>query len=159
MDLHVHCAPDDRPRSVDALEIARIAERYGMRALLFKRHNIPTASLAYLVHQEVPGILVYGGIALNASVGGINPVAVETMARTTGGLGRVVWMPTYDSEHYTRTYQPNPHFVPVSRDGGLLPQRIGLAVGNRLLNGLQRQAVVLCDFLRRLRLVARMPAV
>ena len=44
------------------------------------------------------------------------------MAKTTGGGGRVVWMPTFDSEHYHRTVKPNPAFVPVSRDGELLPE-------------------------------------
>jgi hypothetical protein len=122
VDLHVHCAPDSGPRSVDALEVARLARRNGMRALLFKNHYTATASLAYLVHQVVPGIEVYGGIALNRSVGGVNPQAVEHMARTTGLLGRVVWMPTFDSEHYHRTLKPNPNFVPVARDGKLLPE-------------------------------------
>jgi hypothetical protein len=122
IDLHVHCAPDSGPRSVDALEVARMARRAGMRALLFKNHYTSTAPLAYLVHQAVPGIEVYGGIALNRSVGGVNPQAVEHMARTTGRLGRVVWMPTFDSEHYHRTVRPNPNFVPIARDGKLLPE-------------------------------------
>jgi hypothetical protein len=104
--------------------MTRIARRYGMRALLFKNHHTHTASLAYLVNQTIPGIDVYGGIVLNRSVGGINPIAVEHMAVTTGGLGRVVWMPTWDSEHYSRTFKPNPHFVPISHDGQLLPDVI-----------------------------------
>lgn len=122
VDVHVHCAPDSGARSVDALDVARLARRHGMRALLFKNHYTHTASLAYLIRQAVPGIEVYGGIALNRSVGGINPQAVEHMARTTGRLGRVVWMPTFDSEHYHRTLTPNPNFVPVARDGKLLPE-------------------------------------
>ena len=111
VDVHVHSLPDSEPRSIDAFEIARLAKRYGMRALLFKNHNTHTASLAYLVSQAVPGIEVYGGIALNNTVGGINPNAVEHMARTTGRLGRVVWMPTRDAGS-----------VPISRDGELLPE-------------------------------------
>jgi hypothetical protein len=122
IDLHVHSAPDSGPRSIDAIEIARIAERHGMRALLFKNHYTSTAPLAYLVSRAVPGIESYGGIALNRSVGGINSAAVEHMAKTTGGLGRVVWMPTFDSEHYHSTVAPNPGFVPISRDGRLLPE-------------------------------------
>ena len=121
IDLHVHSAPDSGPRSIDALEIARMARQRGMRALLFKNHYTSTAPLAYLVSQAVPGMEAYGGIVLNRSVGGINPAAVEHMAKTTGGGGRVVWMPTFDSEHYHRTVKPNPAFVPVSRAGELLP--------------------------------------
>ena len=122
IDLHVHSAPDSGPRSIDALEIARMARRSNMRALLFKNHYTSTAPLAYLVSRAVPGIGAYGGIVLNRSVGGINPAAVEHMAKTTGGGGRVVWMPTFDSEHYHRTLEPNPAFVPVSRNGELLPE-------------------------------------
>lgn len=124
IDVHVHGAPDSGPRSLDVLEMTRIARRNGMRALLFKNHHTHTASLAYLVNQTIPGIDVYGGIVLNRSVGGINPIAVEHMAVTTGGLGRVVWMPTWDSEHYSRTFKPNPQFVPISHNGQLLPDVI-----------------------------------
>ena len=122
VDLHFHFAPDSRMRNVDAIEVARLARRHGVRALLLKNHYTHTASLAYIVGQAVPGVDLYGGIALNRSVGGINPVAVEHMAATTGGLGRVVWMPTFDSEHYTRTFASNPNFVPISRNGELLPE-------------------------------------
>ena len=122
VDIHVHSAPDSGPRNVDAIEVARIAQRHGVRAILLKNHYTHTASLAYIVRQAVPGVEAYGGIALNRSVGGINPIAVEHMALTTGRFGRVVWMPTFDSEHYTRTLMPNPNFVPISRDGKLLPE-------------------------------------
>ena len=122
VDIHVHSAPDSGPRNVDAIEVARIAQRHGVRAILLKNHYTHTASLAYIVRQAVPGVEAYGGIALNRSVGGINPIAVEHMALTTGRFGRVVWMPTFDSEHYTRTLMPNPNFVPISRGGKLLPE-------------------------------------
>lgn len=111
IDVHVHSLPDSEPRSIDAFEVARLAKRHGMRALLFKNHETQTASLAYLVGQAVPGVEAYGGIVLNRSVGGINPSAVEHMAHTTGRLGRVVWMPTGDAGT-----------LPVSRDGELLPE-------------------------------------
>jgi hypothetical protein len=122
IDLHVHAAPDSDARSVNAIETARVARRYGMRALLFKNHYTHTASLAYLVSQVVRDIEVYGGITLNRAVGGINPLAVEYMADTTGSLGRVVWMPTRDSEYGHLTISENPAHVPISRDGELLPE-------------------------------------
>lgn len=122
IDAHVHAAPDSIARSIDAFETARMAERHGMRALLFKSHYTETASLAYLVSRAVPAIEAYGGIALNRSVGGVNPVAVERMAMMTGGSGRVVWLPTFDSEHNHLTVEPNPNHVPIARGGELLPE-------------------------------------
>ena len=111
IDLHVHAAPDSEARSVNAIETAHLARSQGMRGLLFKNHYTHTASLAYLVSQVVEGIEVYGGITLNRTVGGINPVAVELMANTTGGHGQVVWMPTRDAGS-----------IAISRDGELLPE-------------------------------------
>lgn len=122
IDVHVHNAPDSVGRSIDAIETARMAERHGMRALLFKNHYVPTAQMAYLVSRVVSGVEVYGAIALNRSVGGINPTAVEHMIRTTGGLGRLVFMPTFDSEHGHLTNTPNPNHVPITSRGRLLPE-------------------------------------
>ncbi len=122
IDLHVHADPDSMPRSVDAIDAAKAARSRGMRALVFKNHYEPTASLAYLIAKEVPGIQVYGGIALNRAVGGVNPTAVERMARVKGSLGRVVWMPTFDAENQVRDSKEDRPSVPVSRDGKLLPE-------------------------------------
>lgn len=121
IDVHVHNAPDSRARSLDALDVARMAERMGMRAVVMKNHFAPTASLVYVVSQVTPDVQFFGGIALNSAVGGINPAAVEHMALTTGGLGKIVWLPTFDSEYSHLTGTPNPLNVPVMRDGRPLP--------------------------------------
>jgi len=122
IDIHVHSGPDSLPRTFDAIDVARLAKKEGMRGLVFKNHYEPTASLAYLVRKEVPGIEAYGGIDLNLTVGGINPAAVERMTMVTGGYGRVVWMPTFDAENAVRYAKENRPFVPVSRNGELLPE-------------------------------------
>jgi hypothetical protein len=122
IDIHAHTAPDSVPRSIDAIDLARLAESRGMRAVVFKNHYEPTADVAYLVHKIVPGIQVFGGIDLNLSVGGMNPAAVEKMALTTGGLGRVVWMATYDTRAQVQTSKDDRPYVAVSRNGELLPE-------------------------------------
>jgi hypothetical protein len=122
IDIHVHCAPDSTPRSIDAIDIARLAKSRGMRGLVLKNHYEPTASLAYVVRKEVPGIEVFGGIDLNLTVGGMNPSAVEHMAATTGGYGRFVWMSTFDSQAQVTYSKQDRPFVRVSRDGQLLPE-------------------------------------
>ena len=122
VDLHVHSYPDRIPRSIDSIEVARLAKRHGQRALLFKNHFTQTASTAYLVRQAVPGIEVYGGVVLNSAVGGINPAAVESMARLAPPFGRVVWMPTFDAENHRRKHGLGPPYVSVSSGGELLPE-------------------------------------
>ena len=122
IDIHVHSAPDSTPRSIDAIDLARLAKSRGMRGLVLKSHYEPTASMAYLVRKEVPGIEVFGGIDLNLTVGGMNPAAVEHMAAITGGYGRFVWMGTFDSENQVRYSKEDRPFVRIARDGHLLPE-------------------------------------
>jgi hypothetical protein len=120
--LHAHHGPDSYPRQWDAFEIAALAKERGLRAIVFKNHWSETASLAYLVRKHgVQGIEVFGAVTLDSPVGGVNPQAVRYLVDVTGGFGRIVWMPTHDSEHevaYNKDQRPS---VPVSRDGRLLP--------------------------------------
>ena len=121
IDIHLHAAPDSRPRSLDAIEAARQAKAAGMRAIVLKNHYEYTSGLAYIVGKQVPGIEVFGGVDLNLTVGGMNPAAVEYMAATTGGRGRLVWMSTFDAENQVRFSKENRPFVSVSKNGELLP--------------------------------------
>ncbi len=135
VDLHVHSDPDSVPRSIDAIDAARHARDRGLRAIVLKNHYEPTASIAYLVRKEVPGIQVFGGIVLNRSVGGINPAAVEQVVKVRGGYARVVWMPTFDAENEVRDSKQDRPFVSVSKDGELLPavrEVIRIIARNRL---------------------------
>lgn len=136
IDIHVHSDPDSIPRSIDAIDLARLAKSRGMRGLVLKNHYESTASLAYVVRKEVPGIEIFGGIDLNRTVGGINPAAVERMTMVKGGWGRVVWMPTFDAENQVRYSKENRPFVPVSGNGELLPavrEVIGLIAKHHLV--------------------------
>jgi hypothetical protein len=122
IDIHVHVTPDSTPRSIDAIDLARLAKSRGMRGLVLKNHYEPTASLAYIVRKEVPGIEVFGGIDLNLSVGGMNPNAVEHMAAITGGYGRFVWMATFDSENQVRYSKQDRPSVRIAQNGRLVPE-------------------------------------
>ena len=121
IDVHAHVDPETIPRSIDAITLAQLAQQEGMRAVVFKNHFFPTTGIAFLVHRVVPGIEVFGGIALNRQVGGINPAAVEQMVQLPGRFGRIVWMPTMDSEFSARS-SPNRPFVPIAKNGVLLPE-------------------------------------
>jgi hypothetical protein len=136
IDIHVHNLPDDRPRSINAIDVAKLAAQRKMRAIVLKNHFESTAGPVYLVRQVVSGIEVFGGIDLNLTVGGINPVAVEHMTRVTGGWGRVVWFPTFDAENQVRFSKQNRPSVSVSKNGELLPavkEVIGLIAKNNLV--------------------------
>lgn len=123
IDIHMHCGPDVLPRSVDSIDLARLAKAEGMRAIVIKNHYVSTANDAYLTRKAVPGIEVFGGIDLNLTVGGMNPAAVENMAHTAGHYGRMVWMTSFDSQAQVRSEEGSTRpFVAVSRNGELLPE-------------------------------------
>ncbi len=122
IDIHVHSAPDSVERSVDSIDAAKLARDRGMRAIVLKSHYEPTATMAFIVRKEVPGIEVFGGIDLNLTVGGMNAAAVEHMTQVSGGFGRLVWMSTFDAENQVRVSKENRPFVRVAKDGQLLPE-------------------------------------
>ena len=105
------------------LEEVRVARSRGMRGLVIKDHNEPTAPLAYHLRQEMPGFELYGGFCMNLPNGGINPAGVEFMAtQIRGEPGRIVWMPAGDTAKEVReSKNPNGPFVAVSLNGELLP--------------------------------------
>jgi hypothetical protein len=145
IDVHAHVDPDapgsgNQVRGIDAFDFGVIAKSRGMRGFVFKTHQDPgSAQVAYLVREHVaPGLEVFGRMALNMATGGINVASVEHLAQIKGGWGRIVEMPTRDSENSTRNETPEsmernrpwmllmpqdaPKFVSVSRSGELLPE-------------------------------------
>ena len=117
IDMHVHSDPDVFGRSLNDFEVARLALRFGMRAIVLKNHVTQTADRAALVAQAVPGIEIFGGIVLNSAVGGVNPSAVEWMTRMAGRRGRVVWLPTFDADYHLKTFGESGDGLKVVIDG------------------------------------------
>jgi hypothetical protein len=93
-DTHVHSAPDVLPRKFDDLELAQRFKARRMAGFVLKSHYICTADRATLVHKVVPEVQVFGAIALNNSVGGLNPLGLDIAGR----LGnKVVFLPSVDN--------------------------------------------------------------
>src|SRR5438067_1280976 len=121
IDFHLHTAPDVRPRKLDDFEAARQAAARGMRAILLKSHVTLTADRAALAEQAVPGVRVFGGLALNAPVGGLNPAAVE-IALAMGAAQ--IWMPTESA-----AAEPQPKPAPglsILGEAGLKPEVLAI---------------------------------
>ena len=123
IDMHVHSHPDVFGRNMDDIDIAQLAKAKGMRGILLKNHVSETASRAALVMKVVPGIEVFGGIVLNRAVGGVNPDAVEWMHRVYGGRGKVVWLPTFESDKHVKTLaKPDARGLVVAPGGNVTPE-------------------------------------
>ena len=97
-DLQVHVAPDVIERRTDDVDLAKDFLAHGLKGFVLKSHYIPTAERAQVVARAVPGIESYGAIALNHSVGGLNPVAIEIAGRSGN---KIVWFPTVDAANET----------------------------------------------------------
>ena len=121
IDMHIHAAPDVRARKLDDLELMESSVQRGVRAIVLKSHNVPTADRAYLVNrvaaEKYPDVkfTAFGGLCLNRPVGGLNPDAVETSLK----LGaKVIWLPTNTAEnHYRKNGKDPSKGVVVTRDG------------------------------------------
>jgi uncharacterized protein DUF6282 len=123
IDMHVHSHPDVFGRNMDDIDVAQLAKARGMRGILLKNHISETASRAALVMKVVPGIEVFGGIVLNKAVGGVNPDAVEWMHRIYGGRGKVVWLPTFESDKHVKTFsKPDARGLVVAPGGQVTPE-------------------------------------
>ena len=123
IDLHVHSHPDVFGRNMDDVDVANIAKSRGMRGIVLKNHISETASRAALTMKAVPGIEVFGGIVLNKAVGGVNPDAVEWMHRMYGARGKVVWLPTFESDKHVKTFgKPDAQGLVVAPGGKVTPE-------------------------------------
>lgn len=97
VDLHVHPFPSPFPRRMGILEATRDAARAKYRAIVVKSHHHSMVPDVLALHEGGLGDLpvqVFGGVALNPYVGGLNPYAVD-LALNLGG--RIVWFPTISS--------------------------------------------------------------
>ncbi|MBQ0826542.1 DUF6282 family protein [Streptomyces tagetis] len=136
VDLHQHPGPSPFPRRMSILDAARDADAAGYRAIVAKSHHHSMVTDILALGQgglDDLSVDVFGGIALNRTVGGLNPYAVELALRMGG---RVVWFPTLSShahiEHH-RTHdtgfptsvvelRPNEVLRVVDEKGALLPE-------------------------------------
>ncbi len=123
IDLHAHFGPDSYERQWDAFEIVKLAKERGMRGVVLKNHWSESAGLAWLIRKYgTQGIEVFGSVTLDTPVGGVNPMAVRYMADVEGNWGRIVWMPTHDSEHEVDYNRETRAKAIVSRNGKLIPE-------------------------------------
>jgi hypothetical protein len=100
VDLHCHPFPSPFPRRIDIVEAAQHYGEAGFRAIVVKSHHHSTAPDVALVKRhglDDTGVLVFGAVALNCHVGGLNPHAVN-LALALGA--RIVWFPTISSRQH-----------------------------------------------------------
>ena len=128
IDMHAHQDPDSfgpsygqAARSIDALDLYTRAKASGMRGFIIKGHLDQTAGLAYYMRKLHPDMEIFGGMGSNLTTGTkVNPWAITHMAEMKGGWGRIVWMPSWDSENSIHKLARKPFaYVAVAHCKGL----------------------------------------
>ena len=114
IDYHIHSGPDVFPRLLNDVEIAQQAKAAGMRAVLLKSHTECTAARAAIASYVNGGFPVFGAIAMNYSVGGLNPEAVRNAVRMGA---KQVYMPTIHAAHYLKEVDSVPMFAALLKGG------------------------------------------
>lgn len=96
VDMHVHSGPSPFPRRFDHVQAAEDGARIGLRAMVAKSHHHNTQMDILAMKDRLADVKaqVFGGIALNSTVGGLNVHAVRMCLRMGG---KVVWFPTISS--------------------------------------------------------------
>jgi len=117
VEMHVHTAPDVRPRRHNDAELAQLARSASARAVVLKSHHVPTMERARQAELATPGVKVMGAIVLNLPQGGLDAAVVES-ALEQGA--RVVWLPTLHAENHRRREGHSDGIVSV-RGGRVVP--------------------------------------
>lgn len=125
-DIHLHCRPDSRERSVDEYGFTRDAMAAGYRAIMFKSNDFSCHDRAYIIRQALPGAECFGSFCMSSVHGDkVNPFAARKAVETSGGLCRCIWMPTLDADFQYRSEGRNEKGIPVlDSDGKVLPEVI-----------------------------------
>lgn len=97
IDLHTHSGPSLYDRALDDFGLATEAKEAGMRAVVLKAHECPTAGRAALVNANMEGVVACGGIVLNHFIGGFNLIAVDAALKMGG---KIVWFPTFHAQNH-----------------------------------------------------------
>ena len=127
IDLHAHQDPDSngpsytqQARSSDAMDLYPRVKAAGMRGFVIKMHLDQSAGLAYYMRKLHRDMEFFGGIGSNLTTGTkVNPWAITHMTEIKGGWGRIVWMPSWDSEFsFRKGTRKAPAYVAVAQCNG-----------------------------------------
>jgi predicted TIM-barrel fold metal-dependent hydrolase len=113
IDVHIHSSPDIFPRIMNDIDLAQTAKQEGMHAILIKSHVVITADRAEIASQQAD-FPVFGAIALNLPVGGLNLEAVEVALKMGA---KEVWMPTIHASHYVAQKDHVPTLAKAVKEG------------------------------------------
>ena len=114
VDTHCHAGPCIYGKDYDEVETARMMRNARYRGVLFKQHLLGANRIKF-IRDAVPGIEIFGGVALNHYVGGLNPFAVASCIIFGG---KEVKFPNIHSAHHIKTFG-TPTYASIPPTGGV----------------------------------------
>ncbi|MFC1816260.1 DUF6282 family protein [Thermodesulfobacteriota bacterium] len=128
-DLHVHASPSVVKRKFSAPEALKLAGDEDMGGFMLLDHMYNTAPIAHVLNESGHKTRVFGSILLNESVGGPDPMVVESAIL----LGtKQIQLPTYSSRNHKEKYGDDQSIFPYQKkatgyylldnDGRLIPE-------------------------------------
>lgn len=99
IDIHVHIGPEVIPRKFTVANLIK-TEKGKIAGMVLKNHFYPTSPFIAEVKRS-DKLLLFGGITLNNSVGGLNPGIIYSSGLITD-RPIVVWFPTINAENFLR---------------------------------------------------------
>ncbi len=111
-DLHVHASPSVVKRKFSAHEALKIASEEGMGGFMLLDHMYNTAPMAHVLNELGYKTQVFGSLLLNESVGGLNPMVVESAVQLNT---KQIQLPTYSSRNHKEKYGDDQSIFPYAK--------------------------------------------
>ena len=106
IDMHIHTGPSVAKRSVDGIEMFKMAKEAGYKGFAMKEHYLPTQFEATLLNKHYrtseSDPIVYGVYCINGSTGLFNLIGID--AAVTAGA-KIIVFPTVTSKNHIDHHQ------------------------------------------------------
>lgn len=126
IDMHIHPGPDpNAERPIDSAQVAALAEKAGMKAVVLKSFSYNTASDAAIIQKNMtPNLHVFGSVVIGYTTTGGLQYAARTIESSAKIGCKVVWFPAMDAE-WCQTYLGHPGAgISILKEDGTLKDEV-----------------------------------
>lgn len=142
IDMHIHPGPDpNAERPIDSAQVALLAEKAGMKAVVLKSFSYNTASDAAIIQKNLtPDLHVFGSVVIGYTTTGGLQYAARTIESCAKIGCKVVWFPAMDAE-WCQAYLGRPGTgISILKEDGTLKNEV-----YEILNVVKQYDMVVCS--------------
>lgn len=126
IDMHIHPGPDpNAERPIDSAQVAMLAEKAGMKAVVLKSFSYITTSDAYIIQKNLtPDFHVFGSVVIGYTTTGGLQYAARTIEASAKIGCKVVWFPAMDAQ-WCQSYLGHPGAgISILKEDGTLKDEV-----------------------------------